>query len=132
MRENLKSEFREKHTETCRTLDCTRLRILGTVLKSQNHTVQQYDLSGSDDNLGTCRYYTRIPSKLNRTIADPAELRVRTQNHTEFPMRYANVVPKGTIPANQRTKIPRSPTMESSARRTVQYLEGNGEGTCTC
>ena len=31
----------------------------------------------------------------NRTIADPAELRVRTQNHTEFPMRYANVVPKG-------------------------------------
>ena len=49
------------------------------------------------DNLGTCRYYARFPNKLNRTIADPAELSNRTQDHTEFPnsMRYANVIPKG-------------------------------------
>ena len=34
----------KKHTETGRTPDCTRLRIFGTVLKSENNTVQQYDL----------------------------------------------------------------------------------------
>ena len=37
----LKSGFRKKHEETGRTLDCARLRIFGTVLKSQNNTVSQ-------------------------------------------------------------------------------------------
>ena len=85
MSATLSRQFSE-YRETGRLPEVTRLRICGTVLKSRNYTLQQYDLRGSDDNLGTCRYHTRFLSELNRTIADPAELRIRTQNHTEFPL----------------------------------------------
>eukprot|EP01043_Picozoa_sp_COSAG02_P010509 COSAG02_NODE_370_length_23672_cov_318.104738_12_plen_145_part_00 len=82
----------EKHRETGRIPEVTRLGICGTVLKSRNYTVHQYDLRGSDDNLGICQNCTRIPCELNRTTAKPAELRFKTPNHTGLPVRYANVV----------------------------------------
>ena len=58
----LKSEFWKKHTETARNPDFTRLRIFGTVLKSENNTVQQYDLQNRRlvlFNLGT--WGTEVP-----------------------------------------------------------------------
>ena len=48
--------------ETGRTPDCTRLRIFGTVLKSENNAVQQYDLQDRRlilFNLGT--WGTEVP-----------------------------------------------------------------------
>ena len=58
----LKSEFWKMHTETARNPDFTRLRIFGTVLKSENNTVQQYDLQNRRlvlFNLGT--WGTEVP-----------------------------------------------------------------------
>ena len=41
--------------------------------KSKSHNIAIRLTWCSDDNMGICRYYTRIRSKLNRIIANPAE-----------------------------------------------------------
>ena len=69
----LKSEFWKKHTETARNPDFTRLRIFGTVLKSENNTVQQYDLQNRRlvlFNLGT--WGTEVPLSPVLHAAPPA------------------------------------------------------------
>jgi hypothetical protein len=62
---NLKILKKHVRKQTCRIPDCTRLRILGTVLKSENDTVQQYDLQTGPKiapfNLGT--WGQKFPSR---------------------------------------------------------------------
>ena len=59
-------------------------RELATASKSHNVAIRLTWCS--DDNMGICRYYTRIPSKINRIIANPAEHGIIIQNYTEFPI----------------------------------------------
>lgn len=48
-------------------------------------------------NLGTCIYYSCIQytqmhhTKFSRIVANPAEFRIRFQNHTEFPIPYMHL-----------------------------------------
>jgi hypothetical protein len=46
--------------------------------------------------MGICRFYTRIPSKLNRIIANPAEHGIRIQNYAESLYDTVMLYRKGT------------------------------------
>jgi hypothetical protein len=78
----------EQHRETGRLPDVTRLRICRTELKTRNHIVQQYDLRGSDDNLGICQNCTRIR---NRILVEQLRILLDSDSSSES-YRIADVI----------------------------------------